>query len=92
MNRTLHSERIVRGTHRRRLHDLPWPDLPAGAFVLRDDTPAVVLADHLVDWTRAGYGRHHPRPTTGAATVITPPSSVAVLRAGYPVQLDDSIM
>src|SRR4029077_20015955 len=28
MNRQLHGERIVRGTHRRRLHRLPWADLP----------------------------------------------------------------
>jgi hypothetical protein len=33
MNRQLHGERIVRGTHRRRLHRLPWADLPDGAFV-----------------------------------------------------------
>jgi hypothetical protein len=91
MNRTLHGERIVRGTHRRRFHDLPWRDLPAGAFVLLGDTPAVVLSDHLVDWTRAGYDRDRARPTTGTATVITPPSSVAVLRAGYPVQLDAAL-
>lgn len=91
MNRVLHGERIVRGTHRRRVHDLPWRDLPPGTFVLRDDTPAVVLPDRLVDWTRAGYTTRHTRPTAGTATVITPPSSVAVLRAGYPVHLDDAL-
>jgi hypothetical protein len=91
MNRVLHGERIVRGTHRRRVHDLPWRDLPPGTFVLREGTPAVVLPDHLVDWTRGGYTTRHPRPTAGTATVITPPSSVAVLRAGYPVQLDDAL-
>jgi hypothetical protein len=90
MNRRLHGERIVRGTHRRRFHDLPWADLPDGAFVLVDDTPAVVLGDAVVEWTREGYGRHRARPARGAARVITPPASVAALRAGYPVQLDDS--
>ena len=39
MNRQLHGERIVRGTHRRRLHELPWADLPDGAFVLLDGSP-----------------------------------------------------
>src|ERR1700679_234101 len=39
MNQQLHGERIVRGTHRRRLPQLPWADLPDGAFVLLDESP-----------------------------------------------------
>jgi hypothetical protein len=89
MNRQLHSERIVRGTHRRRLHSLPWRGLPDGAFVLLDE-PAVVLGDRLVEWTRQGYGRRLARPTRGEAQVITPPSTVAVLAAGYRAQIDAS--
>lgn len=89
MNRQLHQERLIRGTHRRRLHWLPWPGLPDGAFVLGDDgAPCLVLADALVAWTPAGYGPRRPRPRSGPARVITPPASVAVLRAGYPVQID----
>jgi len=90
INQQLHGERIVRGGHRRRLHQLPWSDLPDGAFVLLDEAPAVVIGDHLSEWTHKGYrgGRH--RPTRGTATVITPPSSVAALRSGYPVQIDDA--
>jgi hypothetical protein len=88
MNQQLHRERIVRGTHRRRLHSMPWADLPDGAFVLLDNVPAVVLDDELVEWTRAGYGGGRPRPTGGTADVITPPSSVAAFRAGYAVQVD----
>ena len=91
MNRQLHGERIIRGTHRRRLHRLPWADLPDGTFVLIDDAQAVIVGDRLTEWTHAGYGAHHPRPKGGTATVITPPSTVAVLRAGYPVQLDDAL-
>lgn len=87
MNRQLHAERIVRGTHRRRAHQMPWRGLPDGTFVL-DGTPHVVLGRELVEWTRDGYGARRPRPIRGAATVITPPSSVSVLHAGYPVQID----
>lgn len=91
LNRTLHGERIVRGTHRRRLHELPWTQLPDGAFVLLDDaTPAVVAGGELVEWTRAGYRARRPRPTRGLAQAITPPSTLAALRAGYPVQLDEA--
>jgi hypothetical protein len=92
MNRALHGERIVRGTHRRRLHELPWDDLPDGAFVLLDESPAVVVRSHLVEWTRAGYRGRSARPRRGTANVITPPSTVAALRAGYPVQIDSAAL
>ena len=76
-------ERAV--THRAR-----WAELPTGAFVIDRDGPAVVTDEHLVTWdgTRYGYGRRRGRPSGGFAEVLTPASTVAVLRAGYPVQLD----
>jgi hypothetical protein len=92
MNRVLHAQRLHRGTHRRRLHEAAWQDLPDGSFVLLDGTPAVVLGDRLVEWgAAAGYGAARARPTSGRATLITPPATVAVLRAGYPVQLDAAL-
>jgi hypothetical protein len=91
MNRHLHAERIVRGTHRRRIHQLPWSDLPDGAFVLLDTTPALVIGDHLIEWTRQGYRDRHSRPSSGTADTITPPSTLAALRTGYPVQIDASV-
>jgi hypothetical protein len=90
LDRQLHSERLVRGTHRRRLHELAWDELPEGTFAMVDASPALVLDDRVVPWTPAGYGRPQARPASGAAKVITPPSGVAVLRAGYPVQVDPS--
>lgn len=90
MNRQLHAERIISGTHRRRTHDLAWADLPGGTFVLLDAVPAIVIGEELVEWTAQGYGRRQPRPSSGSAHVITPPSSIAALRAGYPVQIDPS--
>ncbi|HWB23099.1 MAG TPA: hypothetical protein VG652_09455 [Gaiellaceae bacterium] len=90
LNQQLHGERIVRGTHARRLHELPWRGLPDGAFVLFDGTPAIAIGDQLVEWTRDGYRTKHSRPTSGNAQVITPPASIAVLRAGYPLQVDES--
>jgi hypothetical protein len=87
MNQQLHGERIVRGTHRRRLHEMPWRDLPDGTFVLAEGAPSLVSGEHLTEWTHAGYGANRPLPRRGTAEVITPPSSVAALRAGYPLQM-----
>lgn len=90
MNRRLHAERLHRGTHRRRTHELDWSGLPDGTYVLLEREPHVVVAGHLAHWTREGYRAHRPRPARGPATVLTPPSTVAVLAAGYPVQIDGS--
>jgi hypothetical protein len=90
INHRLHGERIVRGTHRRRVHAMRWADLPDGAFVRLGVVPAVVIGARLAEWTYEGYRARRPRPARGVADVITPPSTVAALRAGYPVQIDDS--
>jgi hypothetical protein len=90
MSKQLHDERMIKHTRRRRSHELAWRSLPDGTFVRRADATATVLGDRLVDWTEHGYGVSHPRPARGTATVVTPPATVAILRAGYPVQIDDS--
>lgn len=81
MDRRLHAERVE--DRRQRRHTAPWSGLPEGAFVLVDEVPALVLADRLVPWSPARYGTPIVRPTRGRATVLTPPSSVAVLGYGY---------
>jgi hypothetical protein len=91
MNRRLHGERIVRGTHRRRLHAEAADGLPDGAFVVLDGVPHVIAGSEAVEWTRAGYRTRRPRPR-GTVTAITPPSTLGVLRAGYPVQIDPSAL
>ena len=90
MDAQLRAERRRDGTGARRLHHVNWSSLPDGAFVLIDQGPAVVVGDHLAVWdgTQNRYGPHFPRPSTGTAAVVTPPSTVAILRAGYPVQVD----
>ena len=63
----------------------PGPVSPTGTFALVDDTPHLVLGDRLVPWrpTADAYGAPIARPRTGRAIVLTPPSTVAVLAAGY---------
>jgi hypothetical protein len=75
----LHAERLA-PERRRRLHAAPFPTLPDGAFVVADGTPRVVAGDRLLRWTPAGYGDPAPRPSHGQATLLTPPSLVALLR------------
>jgi hypothetical protein len=87
LDQQLHAERIVRGSHRRRLHARPWRSIPTGAFVLREDGPALVHADTVRPWTDAGYAAPQPRPRVGDAQVITPPGVLAAFEAGYPVQI-----
>jgi hypothetical protein len=84
----LHAERLHRGTHRRRLHQLAWRGLPNATFVLHRGSPALVIGQHLRPWTIEGYGDPVPRPRSGTATVVTPPTSVHALAGGYRPQLD----
>jgi hypothetical protein len=92
MNRQLHRERNLAGTSRRRFHPARWADLPAGVFVLDDDGPALLLERTIVPWSTSGYGTPRPRPRAGGTTLVTPPSSAAALRAGYPPQIDPSAL
>ena len=87
MDNQLHRERTDVSQHL-----LPWGALPDGVFVDTDDGPAVVVGDHLAVWDEKTYAyrRRLSRPAAGSALVLTPPSTVAVLGAGYPVQIDRS--
>jgi hypothetical protein len=78
----LHDERIDDASRERRLHAMAYHALPDGAFVLHDGEPKLVLGAFLLSWTPAGYTRPARRPA-GEATLITPPSLVALLRSGW---------
>jgi hypothetical protein len=85
LDRLLHDERWDAAGRTRRLHAYAWGDLPEGAFVLLDAGPAVVAGEALRPWLpdNSYADATVPRPSTGTATVVTPPSSLAALRAGY---------
>jgi hypothetical protein len=90
MDRQLHQERIDVKTRQRRLHSVRWSQLPDGTFVIDRAHPALVLGRHLVAWTENGYADRRPKPRHGSAEMLTPPSTLRVLQAGYPVQIDES--
>lgn len=79
----LHGERVDPGARAQRHHAAALDALPDGAFVLLDGDPWLVRGDELARWTPAGYTARRRRPTGGTAVLITPPSLVAVLRAGW---------
>ena len=68
--------------HGERLQHHEASDPPDGAFVLHAGEPWLVLGDALLRWTPGGYTERAPRPA-GRATVITAPSLVEVLKAGW---------
>ena len=70
--------------HAERLGPRPKVDtdgLPEGAFVLHADTPHVILDGQVRRWTPAGYGEATAPPAR--AGLVTPPTTVEVLRAGW---------
>ena len=79
----LHGERVRPGSGERRLHEAPFSELPDGAFVLHNGEPHLVYGVGLLSWTTGGYVACSRRPTGSRATVITPPSLLAILSTGW---------
>jgi hypothetical protein len=75
LDRRLHAERG-------RVHERELEELPDGAFVLIDGEPWLVLGSEFLRWTPAGYAERRAR-AAGRAEVVTPPTTVRVLAAGW---------
>lgn len=67
---------------RGRLHEARLDELPDGAFVVLDGEPWLVLGSELLHWTPGGYSERRSR-FDGAVDVVTPPTSLHVLAAGW---------
>ncbi|MET0801524.1 MAG: hypothetical protein ABWZ53_10190 [Actinomycetota bacterium] len=79
----LHAERLDPVTRGQLRRTTSIDDLPDGAFVLHDDAPYLVFGSDLLRWTASGYVDRLARPRRRDTVLITPPSSVEVLRAGW---------
>jgi hypothetical protein len=79
----LHAERFDPATRVQRHHEADISDLPDGAFVLHDERPYLVRGEELLRWSPAGYDARTERPAQTKATVITPPSLLAVLHTDW---------
>jgi hypothetical protein len=88
MDAVLHGERLDRG--KKRLHPLPTPmkQLPDGAMVQAGEQSFLIAWGRVLQWSMAGY-----READGAienAMLLTPPSTLRVLSAGYRTVLHQS--
>lgn len=82
LDAALHRERvpIIRGARERARPE----DLPDGAFVADAEGRAYLKrASELLEWSHAGYVRAQACASAGEFDVLTPRSTLAVLRAGY---------
>ncbi|HEX9032452.1 MAG TPA: hypothetical protein VF834_11445 [Streptosporangiaceae bacterium] len=78
----LHAERTDR-TRRKLTHPAVAGDLPDGAMIWHDGTPALCSGGSLLPWSLGGYGQPVPVRPDALVDLLTPPSIVAVLAAGY---------
>lgn len=79
----LHAERNLSAPQPRVYHLLTAP-LPDGTFVTGDEETAyLVLKNHLLRWTPTGYEPPTPFGADFPVRVLTPPSIVRTLAAGF---------
>jgi hypothetical protein len=66
-------------------------ELPDGAFVTDDGANAyLVRGRKLYPWTPSGYGRSFQPSARCSYRLLTPPSIVQTLAAGYPAEIHES--
>jgi hypothetical protein len=89
VDRVLHRERLDGG--RKRLHALPVPlgQLPDGAMVRQGDDSYLIAQGRALAWSPAGY-RETPAALADAM-LLTPPSTLRALSAGYRPLLHPSV-
>jgi hypothetical protein len=88
MDLRLHAERL--DGRRQRRHRLKLETLPDGAFVAIGDRALAVRGPSLLPWSFGGYGAPVARPR-GEVDVLTPPTILVALAAGYPARFAGDI-
>jgi len=82
MDAVLHRERV--GRERRQLtHRAPAGELPDGVMIRAGRDAGLWLAGRLRPWSFTGYGAPATGRVPGTVEVLTPPSTVAAIAAGY---------
>ncbi len=89
MDAVLHVERRL-GPWRKRTFQEEIDRLPDGTLVALEGMAWLLHAGKLHAWSWDGYVGSRALPAAGMVVVLTPPSVVAVLRAGYRPELHPS--
>lgn len=90
MDLQMHNDRIGSG-HKKRTFSAEISNLPDGAMVLREgepETPRLLWKKHLFRWSFDGYSDPIAANEVAKVEVLTPASTCAVLKAGYPVKVN----
>jgi hypothetical protein len=88
----LHAERLATDRSKRTF-EAALDGLPDGVFVV---VPAwgeeayLVRGDELLAWSQGGYRERRRRPKGNDVRVLTPPTTVKAMRAGYTPELHPS--
>lgn len=91
IDHALHAERLTEAKQKR-IFAVPLDELPDGTFILLETQhqPFLVRGQHLLTWEPHGYTTAIERPADQSVAVLTPPSIVKMLAAGYPYTLHPS--
>ncbi len=88
----LHAERV--GPDRsKRTYRANLDDLPDGVLITRegrDQEAHLIRGEELFAWSPGGYRERRPRPGREFVSVLTPPSTVNAIRAGYVPEIHPS--
>jgi hypothetical protein len=82
MDKALHRERTDR-SRRKLSYPAPAAELPDGVMIRAGGQAGLLISGEVLPWSFHGYGAPVPADLAGRAEVLTPPSIVAAITAGY---------
>jgi hypothetical protein len=83
MDAQLHAERVDPRSRRQRTSRALAGTLPDGVMIARGGGPGLLIGGRVLPWSFAGYQAPVTLRRDAAVDVLTPPSSVAAITAGY---------
>ncbi len=86
IDRVLHAERLVHGG-RKKTYCAVLSTLPDGAMVIHAGAPHLIWRRRLLPWSFDGYGPGIDVAPETEVEVLTPPSIVGAIRAGFVPQV-----
>ncbi len=94
MDKILRQERLTPERQKQMYQD-KMSVLPVGTFVLLEESntqPYLVAQECLIPWSFGGYGKGQEKPGQQKVWVLTPPSIVRSLKAGFRPNIHPSLL